>query len=62
MAAGTFVCWDLQTNRARKLQLGKHCVFSLALHPEDTDLVGFGCKLGLVFVATLAGSGRYFCP
>jgi len=56
--AGCFVSWDLRTNRTRKLYYGKNCVFSLALHPEDVDLVGFGCKHGLVFIASLSGTGR----
>ena len=25
---------------------------------KDPDIVGFGCKLGLVIIASLAGNGR----
>ena len=33
------------------------CVTDLC-HPKDEDVAAFGCKLGLVFIVNLRGTGR----
>ena len=55
---GTLAVWDLLTNTTRSLVYGRNTIFSLACHPDDPDLVGFGCKLGLVMIVSVSGTGR----
>ena len=50
--------WDTVSNRLTRLYLGKLSVLSLSFHPEDPDIIAFGCKMGLVFIASLSGPGR----
>ena len=55
---GVLVTWDLVTNTTKKLNYGKHVIYCLAVHPYDPEVAAFGCKLGLVLIVNLSGSGR----
>ena len=50
--------WDLMTNTARTLTLGKQAVFSVACHPTQADVVAVGCKLGHLLLLNTQGTGR----
>ena len=51
--------WDLVTNTNRNLAYSRNTIFSLACHPDDTDLVAIVCKLGLVLLVSVTGWGGF---
>ena len=53
---GNLVVWDVKTNTTRLVNVGKHNVFVLECHPFSTDVVAFGCKLGLVLIVNILGN------
>ena len=55
---GNLVVWDVKTNTTRVVNVGKHNVFVLECHPFISDVVAFGCKLGLVLIANIQGIDR----
>ena len=50
--------WDLVTGTASQASYGKQMVFSVACHPGRADTAALGCKLGLVLIVNIEGSGR----
>ena len=50
--------WDLVTGTASQATYGKQMVFSVACHPARADTAVLGCKLGLVLIVNIEGSGR----
>lgn len=52
---GNLVILDAKCNTTRNINFGKHCIFVLETHPFDSDIVAFGCRLGLVFIVNVTG-------
>ena len=56
---GTIVIWDVTVNATRFVTFGRQSIYVLETHPFNGDIVGFGCRLGLVFVADVSGSSNF---
>ena len=52
---GNLAILDVKCNATRNVNFGKHCIFVLETHPFDSDIVAFGCRLGLVFIVNITG-------
>ena len=52
---GNLVILDVKCNATRNINFGKHCIFVLETHPFESDVVAFGCRLGLVFIVNVTG-------
>ena len=52
---GNLVILDVKGNTTRNINFGKHCIFVLECHPFESDIVAFGCRLGLVFIVNITG-------
>ena len=52
---GNLVVLDMRGNTTRSINFGKHCIYVLECHPFDSDVVAFGCRLGLVFIVNITG-------
>ena len=42
----------------RSCNLGKQMIYTVSCHPDNPEVAALGCKLGLVLIVSLQGSGR----
>ncbi len=52
---GTIVIWDVKVNATRFLTFGRQSIHVLETHPFIENVVGYGCRLGLVFIVDISG-------
>ena len=48
---GNLIVWDITTHQTRCISLTKNSILVLKSHPIQEDVVAFGCRQGLVFIA-----------
>ena len=46
------------SNNVRSCNYGKQMVYTASCHPDNPEVAALGCKLGLVLIVSLQGSGR----